>query len=203
MLDNKGFDLWANEYDKSVNLSEEADSYPFAGYKEVLGTIYNEIMAGGGKRVLDIGFGTAVLSKKLYDQGIRIYGVDFSQEMIRLAHEKMPEATQYRYNILNGLPSELKSEKFDYIVCTYAIHHLTEEQKIEFVEELKNHLVKGGKILLGDVAFETKQDMEECQKRSGDAWDNDEIYLVMEELRERIPEIAFTKITYCSGVCMI
>ena len=35
MLDNKGFDLWADGYDKSVQLSDESNTYPFAGYKQV------------------------------------------------------------------------------------------------------------------------------------------------------------------------
>lgn len=30
MLDNKGFDLWAEGYDKSVGLSDDDNSYPFA-----------------------------------------------------------------------------------------------------------------------------------------------------------------------------
>lgn len=33
MLNHKGFDLWADGYDKSVGLSDEANTYPFAGYK--------------------------------------------------------------------------------------------------------------------------------------------------------------------------
>ncbi len=32
MLDNKGFDLWADGYDKSVGISDEGNEYPFAGY---------------------------------------------------------------------------------------------------------------------------------------------------------------------------
>ena len=40
MLDNKGFDLWADGYDKIVGVSDEENTYPFAGYKDVLGTIY-------------------------------------------------------------------------------------------------------------------------------------------------------------------
>ena len=36
MLDEKGFDLWADGYDATVGLSEESDTYPFAGYKKVL-----------------------------------------------------------------------------------------------------------------------------------------------------------------------
>ena len=35
MLDNKGFDLWADGYDAAVGLSDEENSYPFAGYKDV------------------------------------------------------------------------------------------------------------------------------------------------------------------------
>ena len=40
VLDNKGFDLWADGYDKSVGVSEEDNTYPFAGYKKILGSIY-------------------------------------------------------------------------------------------------------------------------------------------------------------------
>ena len=44
MLSNKGFDLWADGYDSSVGLSDDENSYPFAGYKSVLGIIYRAIM---------------------------------------------------------------------------------------------------------------------------------------------------------------
>ena len=39
MLDNKGFDLWADRYDESVSVSDEDNTYPFAGYKKILGRI--------------------------------------------------------------------------------------------------------------------------------------------------------------------
>jgi len=47
MLDNKGFDLWADGYDKCVELCEENDEYPFAG---CFNTIYNLVYKekGGG-----------------------------------------------------------------------------------------------------------------------------------------------------------
>ena len=34
MLNNKEFDLWADGYDKAVGLSDEGNTYPFAGYKK-------------------------------------------------------------------------------------------------------------------------------------------------------------------------
>lgn len=44
MLDNKGFDLWADGYDKTVGISYEENCYPFAGYKEILGMIYKKVL---------------------------------------------------------------------------------------------------------------------------------------------------------------
>lgn len=203
MLDNTGFDLWANDYDKTVQLSEEDNEYPFAGYKAVLNAIYNRIRAGGGKCVLDIGFGTGILSKKLYDEGIKIYGIDFSQEMIKLAKEKMPDAILLEYDFSKGLPAALRELKFDYIICTYAIHHLTDEEKTAFLMELRQHLTAGGEILIGDVAFATMHEQEACMHRSGDEWDDEEIYIVAENLVKDFPGLEFTKISHCSGVCAI
>lgn len=92
MLDDRGFDLWADGYDASVNVSDGDHSYPFAGYKEVLGRIYAAVRAGGGKKVLDVGFGTGVLAGRLYRDGYEITGVDFSERMVQIAGEKMPWA---------------------------------------------------------------------------------------------------------------
>ena len=65
MLNNKGFDLWADGYDKSVGLSDEDGTYPFAGYKTILNAIYGLVLSGSGRMVLDIGFGGNVDRKAL------------------------------------------------------------------------------------------------------------------------------------------
>ena len=57
MLSNKEFDLWADGYDKTVGISDEGNTYTFAGYKKVLGFIYKTIMETANAVVLDIGFG--------------------------------------------------------------------------------------------------------------------------------------------------
>ena len=74
MLNNKEFDLWADGYDKAVGLSDEGNTYPFAGYKKVLGFIFQTIMGSESAVVLDIGFGTGTLTTKLYEHGCSIYG---------------------------------------------------------------------------------------------------------------------------------
>ena len=107
MLDNKGFDLWADGDDQSVGLSDEDGTYPFAGYKQILNEIYNRVLTGKGKKVLDIGFGTGTLTSKLYEQGCDIWGQDFSERMIELAKQKMPKAKLYQGDFVHGFVDEL------------------------------------------------------------------------------------------------
>ena len=74
MLDNKGFDLWADGYDQAVGLSDEENAYPFAGYRKILGRIFRTVMEKPGAVVLDLGFGTGALTAKLYENGCTVYG---------------------------------------------------------------------------------------------------------------------------------
>lgn len=202
MLDSKGFDLWADGYDKSVGLSEEENTYPFAGYKEILGIIYKSIMEKPNPVVLDIGL-YSTLTRKLYENGCVVYGQDFSSRMIELALEKMPDAQLYKGDFTQGLVEPLNQEHYDFIVATYSIHHLSDIQKVNFLKELLNRLKDGGKILIGDVAFETRNEWHKCKEESGDEWDNNEIYCIAEELRLEFPNLRFEKITFCSGVLII
>lgn len=203
MLNGKEFDLWADGYDKAVGISDEESTYPFAGYKKVLGFIFKTIMETANAVVLDIGFGTGTLTTKLYEQGCSIYGQDFSTRMIALASEKMPYAHLYQRDFSKGLVEPLRDRRYDYIVATYSLHHLTDTQKRVFLSELRDHLKGNGKIIIGDVAFETRKDLERCRLAAGCAWDDDEIYFVAEELRKDLPGLSFTQISDCAGVLML
>lgn len=200
MLDSRGFDLWADGYDKAVGLSEEEKSYPFAGYKDVLGRIYQRVMARDKARVLDIGFGTGTLTVKLYEQGCEVWGQDFSARMIELAGAKMPGAHLYQGDFSRGLAEPLMGNTYDFIIATYSLHHLSDEDKVGFIRTLAGLLNDGGAVLIGDVAFGTREELERCREMEGDGWDSDEIYFVYEELRESFPGMEFEKLSYCAGV---
>ena len=206
MLDNKGFDMWADGYDRSVNLSEEDNEYPFAGYKDVLNYIYYQVRDENSANVLDIGFGTGVLTTRLYDAGYAITGIDFSRNMIDIAREKMPNATLIDWDFSKGLPNEIVDRRFDYIISTYAIHHLTEKEKEGFIKLLINLLNEKGKILIGDVSFETRNELETCKEKFDELWDYDEIYFVADEIIKDFDDrysCVFTKISHCAGVLTI
>ena len=200
MLDQKGFDLWADGYDASVGLSEEAGTYPFAGYKAVLNEIYNRVLSGPHRDVLDIGFGTAVLTTRLYAQGCHIFGQDFSARMIDTARRKMPGARLYQGDFALGLVPELAAHRYDAIIATYSLHHLDNGQKVKFLRQLRAMLNPGGRILIGDVAFESQSELDRCRAESGPDWDPDEIYFVAQELRPQLPGLTFTPLSHCAGV---
>lgn len=199
MLDKTGFDLWADDYDKAVSISDEEKTYPFAGYKDVLGRIYQTVLEKKNAAVLDVGFGTGTLTTKLYEQGCVIYGQDFSPRMIELASGKMPNARLYQGDFTQGLAEPLYRQSYDFIVATYSLHHLTDEQKAAFLHTLQSLLKEDGQILIGDVAFETREELEQCREAAGDEWDDEEIYFVVDELKRAFPKLAFTQVSYCAG----
>ena len=205
MLNSKGFDLWSDNYDTQVEISDEENVYPFAGYKKVLGTVYENIRKQNPKNILDIGFGTGILAKKLYDDGYNIYGIDFSNEMLKKAKQKMPNAELLHFDFTDGLPKEFEQKKFDVILSTYAIHHIDDEAKKSYILKLLKSLNPKGILIFGDVAFETEKDMEAARKKDYEKWDDEEYYLIAERFNLWFPHLKtdFIKISYCSGVFTI
>lgn len=203
MLNNKGFDLWADDYDKSVGLSDDDNSYPFAGYKEILNQIFKEVLSIEAKKVLDVGFGTGTLTSRLYEKGIEIYGQDFSKEMFDIAKEKMPKAKLYFKDFSHGLDEALLTNKYDAIIATYSLHHLVDEDKTNFIKSLLPLLNEGGKILIGDVAFKTRHELEICKHQAGKSWDDEEFYFVYNEMKDKFPTATFNHISHCAGIITI
>lgn len=200
MLDNNGFDLWADGYDESVGISDEENLYPFAGYKEILGRIYQTVLAKGHPTILDIGFGTGTLTSRLYEQGCEVWGQDFSDKMIELASAKMPDAHLYCGDFSKGLVEPVLQNSYDFIIATYSLHHLTDDAKAELIKTMRSLLVPDGVILIGDVAFQTGEDMERCSMEAGEEWDDEEIYFVLEEMKKIFPDIEFEQVSYCAGL---
>lgn len=202
MLDNKGFDKWAGEYDKSI--AESSIGYPFEGYYDVLAAVHALISEPNGKKILDIGIGTGLLTNELYKKGANIVGLDFSSSMIKEAKIKMPKGTFFNCDMKDGIPEEIRSEKFDYIVSSYVIHHLDKNEKIKFIATLKDVLNEDCPIILADVSFENRDAMDRCQVESGYGWDEDEEYIVFEELKDPFLAIGlnstYTQVSKYAGV---
>ena len=112
----------------------------------------------------------------------------------------MPGAYLYQGDFTKGLVEPLRYYRYDFIVATYSLHHLTDEQKVSFLNTLQGCLNENGQILIGDVAFETREKLEQCREAAGDEWDDEEIYFVADELKHSFPNLSFLQVSHCAGI---
>lgn len=205
MLDNKGFDLWASSYDQTVKLSDEQEAYPFAGYEPMMEALYEKVCTKDVQNIVDLGVGTGKLTKRLYDAGHHITGIDFSEEMLKIARDKMPKAT-FIEGDLHHTSKLITNQKFDVIISTYAMHHLTDDEKVKLLRELLTHLNEGGAIYIGDISFETHFLQSKCRKQHIDEWDDSEYYFIVTKLLPIIStfvKVQFKKYAHCCGLWTI
>lgn len=202
MLNDRGFDIWSEEYDEYVKKS--SGEYPFDGYYDVLEFVYRKIQNKKTSKILDIGIGTGVLTYRLYKDEAMIYGVDFSRKMIQISLNKMHDAILLQWDFSKGLPPEFQAEKFDYIISTYAIHHLNDDKKIEFITKLRDSLKEKGKLIIADISFETDEKRNECKRKYADKWDIDEFYMAATDISVKLKaqgfNVEYTQISSCAGV---
>lgn len=114
--------------------------------------------------------------------------------------EKMPDATLISGDFSEGLAEPLTHQKYDAIIATYSLHHLTDDKKISLITSLLPLLNDGGSIYIGDVAFDTRATLEKCRDSAGDDWDDDEIYFVYDELKSYFHDLQFEQVSYCAGL---
>jgi putative AdoMet-dependent methyltransferase len=205
VLDATGFDRWSKAYDKDVQESDKNHQYPFAGYDFIQDRIVALVRASAYSSVLDVGIGTGKLAHRLAALGCKINGIDFSDAMLQTARSLIPSARLIKWDFSKGLPPELGHESFDVTLCNYAIHHLSDQEQKGLIQQMLHRLSQGGQILIADVITETKQQMGEAKQKDLDIWDEDENYLVAEEVRTWFPEcqICFEPFSYCSGILVV
>ena len=203
------FDRLAETYDQDIIDSDNRDLFPFAGYQKIMDFIASDIEKQshlGRCRILDLGIGTGNLEAKIKPERIELTGVDLSEKMLEVAQLKLPGATLYCADFLQGLPPEIQNDKFDFILSTYALHHLDFPAWMEYITYLSQHLTVFGKIYIGDILFLTESEKRACQIEHTREWDEDEYYHVYEQIASQICEhlaASFVKVSFCGGIVIL
>jgi len=203
------FDRLAPTYDADIIEADIRGEFPFAGYQKILDFIASDIEKEprfGKSRILDLGIGTGNLEAKIKPEKIEVTGVDASAKMLEIAQFKLPSARLFCGDFQVGLPEEIKNDKFDIIVSTFAMHHLDLDEWLEYVHYLSHHLTVFGKIYIGDILFVNESEKRNCHAEHPESWDETEYYQVYEEVIARICEhlaTSFVKVSYCTGIIII
>jgi putative AdoMet-dependent methyltransferase len=194
------FDRWAEGYDDSI----QTESGLHEGYDRVLDRVVDAAGARPGMRVLDLGIGTGNLSVAFVALGCEVWGVDFSPLMLARARDKLPQVHLVQVDLLAEWPDAL-DRRYERIVSTYVFHEFDLATKVRMLDRLAHcYLAAQGRIVIGDVAFETVQAL----RRAGAGhWDDEEHYWVATEAIAACQRVGlhatYVQVSSCGGVFVI
>jgi putative AdoMet-dependent methyltransferase len=138
----------AGDYDQEVR--NEVDPIR-TGYQDVLLWTIKEAQINPTSRVLELGSGTGNLSQLIRSCG-ELVSVDVSEKMEAIAQPKLGHLTNRRFvkaDILEVFTKGLG--RFDAVISTYAIHHLTDREKQRVFALVFESLLPGGSAVFGDL----------------------------------------------------
>jgi malonyl-CoA O-methyltransferase len=129
----EGYDRWSETYDKTpnpvVNMDERCTLIALAPKR--------------GERILDAGCGTGRHFAPLRRAGCKIFGIDFSLGMLRVAQRHYPQVPVLLADLQQALP--VASAYFDAILCALVGEHL---QRLPLVfREIHRVLRPGGRLV--------------------------------------------------------
>lgn len=155
--DRWGYDRRAARFDEDVRSTEET-FYKYRDYDAALDAIVRWIAPRSGEIGLDAATGTGNLAGRFVERGIQMQGMDQSKAMLQRCRSKYPELTTKVGNLL-ALP--YFDGQFDFVVTSFALHHLTDEQKLLALEEMMRVLKPHGRLCIADLMFEQAKSGEE------------------------------------------
>ncbi len=154
------FEDWATTYDATVHGADKQYAAVFKGYDSIL----DSIVALSGSNVLEFGPGTGNLTAKLAGANKKVFGVEPSPSMRKLAADKLSDKAVFSDGDFLEFPAP--PFQIDTIVSSYAFHHLTDEEKRTAVKQYGAILQKHDKIVFADTVFKDHEAYDEAIKKS-------------------------------------
>lgn len=203
------FDDWAASLDQDI--LDSADKFPFLGYAQVLEQVFLQAAATAGSAVLDLGVGTGNLAGLFLKCGCQVYGLDFSSAMLDVARAKYPQLHLAQADLLDAWSEVIRQTfdrtRFGAIVSGYTFHHFNLPTKVSLILHLASqHLLPGGRIVMGDIAFQDAAAREAASQHWGELWEEEDYWIADQTLaacREASLPVTYQQISSCAGVFAI
>ncbi|WP_281974964.1 MerR family transcriptional regulator [Halobacillus litoralis] len=183
--DRWNFDEQAEEYDQTIKTT----GYRFnvhEHYHVALSKVKDWVEPKPEELGVDIGTGTGNLAALFMDDGTTMIGVDQSEEMLKVCLKKYPELETRPGHFLS-LP--IMDHSTDFVVSSYALHHLQDAEKELALAEMDRILNDDGRIAIADLMFENEKEKQRIlaqfeQEGNGEAVDaiHDEFYADLSKL---------------------
>lgn len=118
-------------------------------------------------RALDLGVGTGIFSAELLSRhpGAELVAVDGAEAMVELARERLGDLNpqvSFLVSDFRDLDSRLpRHEGFDAVISSFALHHLSRDEKEAVVKICVDRLHPGGWFLNADLIVAETAELEE------------------------------------------
>ena len=141
--------LSKEHFNRQASIYDEKDTIYYSKYGKISCNYVSEYLKNiDYNKLLDIGSGTGYLINMLKDKEMaEFYGLDLSEEMIRIAKSKNIENAQFILGSANKLPFD--DDAFDIVTCIQSFHHYPYPN--EAMREAYRVLKKGGLYILSDT----------------------------------------------------
>ncbi|MBA7677819.1 2-methoxy-6-polyprenyl-1,4-benzoquinol methylase [subsurface metagenome] len=123
----------ASQYD------EEVKAYDSYGHDVIFGMSFEFVSAD--EKLLDIGVGTGLASMQFAEVGLKVYGLDTSQEMLAVCLSKSFTEELKRCDMTRE-PIPYKDRCFDHVVCCGVLHFVSDLNNL--FSEVKRVIRRGG-----------------------------------------------------------
>ena len=137
------FDDVAGEYDDTQNDTAE--------YRACVSLVVEYADPNEDDTVVDLGTGTGAIALALADDAGEVVGRDISEGMMQKAREKAAEKGFENVEFGEGRFRDPNVERADVVVSNFAMHHLSDEEKVEAIEAIA--ALEPRRFVLGDVMF--------------------------------------------------
>jgi SAM-dependent methyltransferase len=120
----------------------------------MLNLTLQEVDAGQGELILDVGCGRAIDGARLWQKGAKVIGLEPSRVMIARAKEYLSEGNA-RVALAQGVGETLpfKSHSFDKVMCKGALDHFISPS--ETMEEIARVLKPDGEMIVSIANFDS------------------------------------------------
>ena len=139
-----------------------------------------------GKKVLDIGCGAGQITDYLTQKGIGAIGIDFSEELLKIAKQNFP-SSQF---ILADICEYEQKEQVDGIITKDVLFHLSDENLIAVLQKFRRLLKPNGNLcIIMDMPKEAGEQI--FVEELDDKYQIYYNYLTPEKLRDLLEKTGF------------
>ena len=185
----------ANEYDSDVI----DESHPIrAGYRKALNWLGSLVPSGSS--VLDLGSGTGNTILAL-PADCRVTAVDISDKMLDIAKSKLASRNvEYIKTDLLEFFNLQPVRRYDAIVSSYAIHHLTDIEKESLFSSIHSAIKPGGRAVFVDLMYrnaDQRQKLLEKYRNTPDVYESfeEEFYWDLDLSTGKLTDLGYSVTT--------